>query len=115
MILGCPKILESKTEKLAALEIFMELIAPARWDKLRETNSQEIEATDVLQLDMNEASVKIRTGDPIDDEEDLEHPVWAGVIPVRQVFGPMIPAEDCLASESAPDYSGAFEDRWSDV
>jgi nitroimidazol reductase NimA-like FMN-containing flavoprotein (pyridoxamine 5'-phosphate oxidase superfamily) len=115
MILGCPKILESKTEKLAALEIFMELIAPARWDKLRETNSQEIEATDVLQLDMNEASVKIRSGDPIDDDEDMQHPVWAGVIPVKQVFGPMVAAEDCLASESAPDYSDAFEDRWSDI
>lgn len=112
MILGCPKVLRSRTEKLAAMEIFMQLIAPARWDKLRETNRQEIEATEVLQLDMTEASVKIRRGDPIDGEEDLQHPVWAGTIPVRQVFGPMIAAEDCLAAESTPDYSGAFGDRW---
>ena len=92
----------------------MKLIAPARWDELRETNHEEIAATDVLQLDMTEASVKIRTGGPIDDEADLQHPVWAGTIPVRQVFGPMIAAEDCIDTESTPDYSPAFGDRWND-
>lgn len=114
VIPGCPTILDSKPDKLAALEILMKLIAPARWDKLRETNQEEIAATDVLQLDMTEVSVKIRSGGPIDDEADLQHPVWAGTIPVRQVFGPMIAAEDCIDTESTPDYSDAFGDRWSD-
>jgi uncharacterized protein len=112
IILGKPSLLDSKEEKLAALEIFMNMIAPRRWRELRETNQQEIEATDVLQLQMTEASVKVRDGGPIDDEEDMLHPVWAGTIPVRQVIGPMVAADDCLETEPAPDYTEAFGSRW---
>jgi hypothetical protein len=79
---------------------------------LRETNSQEIEATDVLRLPMSEASVKVRTGGPIDDEEDLNHPVWAGVIPINRSFGPPIDSDDNLASQNAPDLSAVFGEHW---
>ena len=73
VIFGKPTLVEDRQQKLAALEVFMDNIAPGRWDTLRETNDQEIEATDVLSLPMDEASVKIRGGDPIDDEGAEHH------------------------------------------
>ena len=112
MILGLPEVIDSRQEKLDALEVFMDKIAPSRWDALRETNNQEIEATDVLKLEMKEASVKIRSGDPIDDDVDLSHPVWAGVIPIKQVLGPVEDAVDNLADQSAPDFQPVFGERW---
>ena len=109
VVFGSPDIIERREDKLAALQVFMEKIAPGRWDTLRETNTQEIEATDVLSLPLDETSVKIRGGDPIDDEDDLDHPVWAGVIPIARQFGPTIDAADNLASQPAPDFSGVFK------
>ncbi len=109
VIFGKPTVIESREEKLDALEVFMDNIAPGRWDTLRETNDQEIEATDVLALPLDEASVKVRTGDPIDDEEDLDHPVWAGIIPIERVFGPTIDSADNLATQQAPDFSSVFK------
>ena len=114
VIFGKPELVEDSQTKLDALEVFMDNIAPGRWDKLRETNSQELEATDVLKLPLDEASVKIRTGDPIDDEEDMNHPVWAGVIPVNQVFGPCIDAADNLPDQEPADFGSVFRERWKD-
>lgn len=108
VIFGTPTLLEQRQEKLDALEVFMDNIAPGRWDLLRETNDQEIEATDVLKLPLNEASVKVRTGDPIDDEADLNHPVWAGIIPVTRTFGPPQDSSDNLVGEVAPDFPDVF-------
>lgn len=108
VIFGRPRLIEDRQEKLDTLEIFMENIAPGRWDRLRETNNQEIEATDVFRLPLAEASLKVRSGDPVDDEEDLAHPVWAGVIPVRRQFGPARDAEDNLPDQAAEDYSQVF-------
>jgi uncharacterized protein len=110
VILGKPKLIESLDDKLKALYYFMENIAPGRWDELRETNDQEIAATDVLQLPMSEASVKVRTGDPVDDDADLDHPVWAGIIPITQKIGPAVDAEN--NQHATPDFSAAFGDRW---
>jgi nitroimidazol reductase NimA-like FMN-containing flavoprotein (pyridoxamine 5'-phosphate oxidase superfamily) len=112
VIFGRPVLIESRQDKLDALEVFMEGIAPGRWGQLRETNDQEIEATDVFRLSLDEASVKMRSGDPVDDKEDLQHPVWAGIIPVRQKFGPAIDADDNLAGQHAPDFSAVFGDHW---
>jgi len=64
VIFGRPELVEDTQAKLDALEVFMDNIAPGRWDTLRTTNSQEIDATDVLKLPLDEASVKVRTGEP---------------------------------------------------
>lgn len=111
VVLGTAEPVMATADKLAALEVFMDRIAPGRWPALRETNSQEIDATTVLRIRLDEASVKMRTGDPIDDDGDLGFPVWAGVIPVRQVFGPPARAADC-GDEPTPDFAPAFGDRW---
>ena len=113
VVLGKPRVLETDKEKLDAMEVFMDNIAPGRWANLRETNAKEIKATDVMSLPLEEASVKMRTGGPIDDDEDMSFPVWAGVIPVRRTLGPMIADPENLKEIETPDYSEAFGARWA--
>ena len=115
MVFGRPELVESTEEKLRVLEVFMDQIAPGRWHQTRTTNEQEIAATDVLKLPMDEVSVKIRAGDPNDDEADLTTPIWAGVLPINQKVGPPLNAADNQAGQTPEDYSAAFGNRWSEV
>lgn len=87
MIYGTPRLVTDAREKTAGLRALTEQLAPGQWEAVREPNRKELAATRVLALSLAEASVKVRTGPPADDEEDLALPVWAGVLPVRQVFG----------------------------
>lgn len=85
VIFGRLSMVEDRTAKLAALRAFSEHVIPGRWDDVRGPNEQELKATTVLSLLLAEVSAKVRTGPPLDDEEDYELNVWAGVIPVRLV------------------------------
>jgi nitroimidazol reductase NimA-like FMN-containing flavoprotein (pyridoxamine 5'-phosphate oxidase superfamily) len=91
VVFGRARVVESVEEKLAALRAFTEHVAPARWDEVREPNRQELNATLVLALKLDEASAKIRTGPPVDDEEDYALPVWAGVLPLTLSAGEAVP------------------------
>ena len=71
-------------------------------------NDQEIKATTVLSMPIDEASVKLRTGGPIDDDEDYELPIWAGVIPVAQTAGEFAPDERNLPGIDVPDHVRRF-------
>jgi nitroimidazol reductase NimA-like FMN-containing flavoprotein (pyridoxamine 5'-phosphate oxidase superfamily) len=82
MLLGEATVVESAAEKLTALEAIVEHIVPGRWSEARTPSENELKATSVLALPLEEASAKIRTGPPMDDEEDYDLPVWAGVIPI---------------------------------
>jgi hypothetical protein len=77
---------------------------PGRWDELRAPNGQEMKATTVLGFDLEEVSAKIREGGVEDEPEDMDDPVWAGVVPVRPVFG--VPEADpqLVAGVTLPDY-----------
>ena len=86
-IFGRPEAVEDGAEKRAALRRFVERMAPGRWEEMRPATDQEFKATGVVRLALTEASAKIRTGPPIDDEEDYGDPIWAGVIPVSLVCG----------------------------
>jgi nitroimidazol reductase NimA-like FMN-containing flavoprotein (pyridoxamine 5'-phosphate oxidase superfamily) len=101
MCFGVPRLVEAD-EKLAALRGFIERLYPGRWDTLRPPTVQELKATSVLALPIDEASAKLRTGGPVDDEEDLGLPVWAGVLPVRLVAGVPEPDPHVAAGLSAP-------------
>jgi nitroimidazol reductase NimA-like FMN-containing flavoprotein (pyridoxamine 5'-phosphate oxidase superfamily) len=70
-------------EKRAALHAFTEHVAPGRWDEARQPTDKELKATWILALPLTESSAKVREGPPEDDAEDLELPVWAGVVPVH--------------------------------
>jgi len=87
VVLGRAREVVDADEQLAALETIVEHIAPGRWADARRPNGKELKATTVLALPLDEASAKIRTGPPSDFDEDLDLPVWAGVIPLRVVAG----------------------------
>lgn len=86
MVLGGPTVLDGG-EKLAALERLSEHLLPGRWAVIRPPSAKELAATLVLALPLDECSVKISEGPPDDPEEDLERPVWAGVVPVVESLG----------------------------
>ena len=73
--------------KLSALEDFVERLFPGRWPELRPATKQEVKATTVLRMPLDEVSAKVRTGPPKDDEEDYCLPIWAGVLPVTSRVG----------------------------
>ena len=91
VVFGRARVVESDEEKRAALLAFTEHVVPGRWDEVREPTKQELDSTLVLSLPLEEASAKVRTGPPIDDEEDYSLPVWAGVLPLRVTAGEVIP------------------------
>ena len=78
MALGRARKVTDRDEKEARLKVFVDGLFPGRWDILRPMNPQEFKATTVLSLPLSEASAKIRTGGPKDDEEDYALPIWAG-------------------------------------
>jgi hypothetical protein len=105
VILGSARDVTDRAEKLASFEALVEHVARGRWGDARQPTEAEIKATRVLALPIEEASAKIRTGPPKDDPEDLELPVWAGVIPLAMVAGEPISAEGVPASVDTPEYA----------
>ena len=81
-------------EKSAGLRAIAEHLTPGRWVESREPNEVELGQTSVLRLPIDEASAKVRTGGPIDDETDLDLPIWAGVLPISMKWGEPIDALD---------------------
>ncbi|MGC1872364.1 MAG: pyridoxamine 5'-phosphate oxidase family protein [Acidobacteriaceae bacterium] len=101
MILGTAHLVLDRDEKMDALRRFTNHIAPGRWDEARVPTDQELKATSVLVLPMEEVSAKMRTGPPIDDEEDYEIPIWAGVVPIHLRAGEPIP-DDRISPAAEP-------------
>ena len=92
---GMPRAVTGPDEVLHGLQVVVEHVAPGSWDTAREPNAKELAATAVLALDLTEAAVKMRSGDPADDPEDVAAGgVWAGVIPMHQGWGEPIPSAD---------------------
>lgn len=100
MLFGKPYKVSEPEEKLAKMERFVERLYPGRWKDLRPVHKQELKATTVLGLHIEEAVAKVRTGGPVDDEEDYALPIWAGVVPVKQVLGE--PVEDGRLAPGSP-------------
>jgi nitroimidazol reductase NimA-like FMN-containing flavoprotein (pyridoxamine 5'-phosphate oxidase superfamily) len=90
---GRARELTSAEEKNSALWAFTEKLVPGRWDQVRAPTAKELAITAVFALSLTEASAKIRTGGPKDDEEDLALPVPVGVMPVRMVTDPLVVAD----------------------
>ena len=87
VIIGNAEMVTGEDEKRKALEAFTEHLIPGRWNDVRQPTELELKATIVLRLPITEASAKVRTGDPVDDEEDYSIPVWAGVLPLALKAG----------------------------
>jgi hypothetical protein len=99
VLLGRARLLESREEKDAALHAFTERVAPGRWDHIRWPNAKELKATKVLALPIDEASAKVRSGPPGDDE-DYAMDTWAGVVPLSLDAG--APQDDPLLRAGIP-------------
>jgi nitroimidazol reductase NimA-like FMN-containing flavoprotein (pyridoxamine 5'-phosphate oxidase superfamily) len=97
VLLGSARLLESADDKTRALEAFTEKLIPGRWESVRWPTAKELKATKVLALPIDEASAKIRTGPPGDDDEDYARDTWAGVVPMGIGFG--APEPDPLLRE----------------
>jgi hypothetical protein len=87
VVFGRATLVDDPQEKMSALVALSEHIIRGRWNDVREPTESEMKATTVLSLTLEEASAKIRTGPPLDDEEDYSLPMWAGVIPLRLAAG----------------------------
>lgn len=112
VIFGRARVIDDREEKLRALFALSEHMIPGRWQDVREPSEAELNQTTVLSLPIEEGSAKIRTGPPLDDEEDYELPVWAGVIPLqlvadKPVADPRLPAKIPIP-EYAERYSRSF-------
>jgi uncharacterized protein len=103
MVLGRARIVEQPAEKLAALQAVVEHIVPGRWAEVRPPSENELKATSVLAMRIDEASAKIRRGPPIDDEQDHALPAWAGVLPLRSEPGTPQPDPRLRAGIGPPD------------
>jgi uncharacterized protein len=91
VVLGHARPVTDPDEKVHALRSFTNHLVPGRWEEVRPPNEQELKATTVLAVPLAEVSAKIRTGPPIDDDEDYSLPIWAGVVPVRAEWGEPVP------------------------
>ncbi|MBX3496372.1 MAG: pyridoxamine 5'-phosphate oxidase family protein [Parvibaculum sp.] len=77
----------TEAEKPRALDLFTARVRQGRPPETRPANTQELKATQVLRLPLAEVAAKVRSGGPLDDSEDMDLPVWAGVVPMQMVFG----------------------------
>ena len=79
--MGTATLVADPAEKLVVMKGLVDHVAPGRWDHIRHPNEKELAATSVLSIPIMEASAKLRSGDPLDDEADYALPIWAGQIP----------------------------------
>jgi uncharacterized protein len=111
VILGKAMLVDQPEEKLEALHLLSEHIIPGRWADVRQPNEKELKATSVLRVPIEEFSAKVRTGPPIDDEEDYSFPTWAGVVPLEVKTGEPIDDARLLAGQTIPEYARHYRRR----
>src|SRR6266853_3844831 len=87
VVFGTATVIQYPAEKNEALRVITEHLVPGRWQQARQPTAKELEATMVLAVPLEEVSAKVRTGPPLDDEEDYGLPMWAGVLPLQLIPG----------------------------
>jgi len=104
VIFGKATLLEDDAAKREALRVFTEHVAPGRWQEVRQPSEKELHATTVLAIPLKEVSAKVRTGPPLDDEEDYALSVWAGVLPLDLTPRAPVPDDRLAAGTVVPEY-----------
>jgi hypothetical protein len=103
VILGTARLVTERGEKLDALRCVTNHIMPGRWEEVRPPTDRELNATHVIAMPLDEASAKVRTGPPVDDEPDYVLAVWAGVVPIVADAGAPLPDTRVLPGVEAID------------
>jgi len=111
VLFGKGSVIEDEQAKLQALEAFTERLIPGRWQDARTPNAVEVKQTTVIAVQIESASAKLRTGPPGDEAEDYDLPVWAGVLPLRQIAGAPLADPQLSPSVELPDYIRDFDRR----
>jgi nitroimidazol reductase NimA-like FMN-containing flavoprotein (pyridoxamine 5'-phosphate oxidase superfamily) len=104
MLFGQARLVTDPDEKMNALQTVTEHVVRGRWAEARQPNAKELKSTTVLAFAIDEVSAKVRTGPPKDDQEDLDWPVWAGVLPLKTVAGEPVPDPALAAETPVPQY-----------
>ncbi len=112
---GTARKITDPAGKIDSLRVISEHVIPGRWADVRAPSEQELKATTVLEFSMEEASSKVRTGPPVDDEKDYALPIWAGVLPLEMRSRPPIGDEKLIAGVSLPDCVRRYNVRLSRV
>jgi hypothetical protein len=112
MLFGAGEWIDDEKEKLTALEALVEKLVPGRWGDARIPTAKELRATALLRIPLEEASAKVRTGPPGDDDEDMGLPVWAGVVGLRTVAGKPEPDELLAPGTQPPAYLTEMLAAW---
>ena len=111
VVFGTAKLVSDR-EKEAALKVISDHLIPGRWEEARLPNNQELKATSILKLTIEEGSAKIRIGGPKDDPEDYNLPIWAGVIPITRQLETPIVDEDMRPEVSIPESVKRMVGEW---
>lgn len=105
---GSGRLIDDPDEMTMAFKALADKVMSGRWEDARQPSEKELKATALVAIRMDSASAKIREGGPVDDPEDLNLPVWAGVIPIREQLGAMESAADLRSDVSPPQYLQTF-------
>jgi len=108
MLLGRATVVEDAAEKLIAAEAIVEHVVPGRWSDVRPPTENELKATAMLAIPIGEASAKVRTGPPLDDEDDYSLAAWAGVLPIHTELGTPEPDPRLRPGIAPPGYATAY-------
>ena len=98
-------------QKVKSLRIISEHLIAGRWADVRGPSEKELKATTVLEFSIEEASSKVRSGPPLDDESDYGLPVWAGILPLEMKSRPPIPDDRLIKGVTLPDYVRRYDAR----
>ena len=104
------KVVDSD-QKIKSLRVISEHLIAGRWAEVRGPSDKELKATTVLEFSIEEASSKVRSGPPLDDESDYGLPVWAGVLPLEIKSRPPKPDDKLIKGVSLPDYVRRYDAR----
>lgn len=111
VIFGRPRLVTDADERMDAARAITEHLIPGRWTHSRRPTKKEMAATVILALPLDEASVKIRTGFPSDDEEDYELDAWAGLLPITAAIGTPLPDPALRAGVPIPAHITELQGR----
>jgi nitroimidazol reductase NimA-like FMN-containing flavoprotein (pyridoxamine 5'-phosphate oxidase superfamily) len=112
IVYGVARQVDDPDERLAALRALSEQLAPGQWDVVRLPDAKELAATAVLALPLAEASLKVRQGPPMDEDEDYELPIWAGVLPITTGWGAPEPDPALPPGRAVPDHVAGRPAAW---